>query len=225
MAPEVANYPAVAEYASELDISGVDALAHHMYGTDPAAVELAALAALGELAQEYERPLFQTEMKGEGFETALLMHYVLAVEGASAYLQNDMLVLPSSLEGNPGALIALTEEETTPQAPYHAMRHYALQTDPDWVRVAASSDADDLLTSAWLSPEEDALTVVLVNAGLTELDTQIELGEELSELFATSEVTRTVFNGVERSAELGALSAEGIVQVPGRAIVTVAFRE
>ena len=38
---------------------------------------------------------------------------------------------------------------------------------------------------------------------------------------ALSEVTRTVFEGIERSAELGPLPAEGVVRVPGRAIVTV----
>jgi hypothetical protein len=35
-------------------------------------------------------------------------------------------------------------------------------------------------------------------------------------------VIRTVFNGVERSAELGVLSPERVVRLPGRAIVTIA---
>jgi len=38
-----------------------------------------------------------------------------------------------------------------------------------------------------------------------------------------AEVTRTVFDGVERSADLGALPPAWVVRVPGRAIVTVAF--
>jgi glucuronoarabinoxylan endo-1,4-beta-xylanase len=223
-APEVSSYELVAEYAASLDFSGVDAIAHHMYGTDPAAVDTTALAALGELAQEYQRPLLQTEMRAEGFDTAMLMHYVLAVEGASAYLQNDFVASTSAADGDPMALISLATEEFTLEAPYHAMRHYALHTDPDWVRVAATADAEDLLASAWLSPDEDALTVVLVNAGQTELATELDLGEELSATMTSSEVTRTVFDGAERSAELGALCAEGIVQVPGHAILTVAWR-
>jgi hypothetical protein len=223
-APEVSSFELVADYVPSLDFSGVDAIAHHMYGTDPAAIDAAALAALGELAQEYQRPLLQTEMRADGFDTAMLMHYVLAVEGASAYLQNDFAASASALEADTMALISLGTEEFTFEAPYHAMRHNALRTDPDWVRVAATSDAEDLLASAWLSPDEDALTVVLVNAGPNELATQLELGEELSELLTSSEVTRTVFDGVERSAELGALCAEGILRVPGHAIVTVAWR-
>ncbi len=224
LAPEVTNYDVVAEYAPALDFSIVGGIGHHMYGTDPAAVDDAALAALGELAQEHDRPLLQTEMREDGMDTAILMHHVLAVEGAAACLQNDFVTSAFALEPNDTALIALTEEDFTLQAPYHALRHYARYTDPGWVRVAASSDAEDLLASAWLSPEEDALTVVLVNAGLTELVTQVELDEEVLGLPSSARVMRTVFDGVERSVELGALPAEGIVRVPGHSIVTVAWQ-
>jgi hypothetical protein len=34
-----------------------------------------------------------------------------------------------------------------------------------------------------------------------------------------------VFGGVERSAALGALSAEGVLRVPARSIATVAFSQ
>jgi len=36
---------------------------------------------------------------------------------------------------------------------------------------------------------------------------------------------RTVFDGVERSVELGSLPSERIVQIPGRSIVTVALSQ
>jgi hypothetical protein len=222
-APEVSGFELVADYVASMGVSGVDAIAHHMYGADPTAVDATALAELGEFVEEYQLPLFQTEMREDGFGTAILMHYVLAVEGASVYLQNDFMCSGTALEPDDNALIALSEDDFALQAPYHAMVHYALHTDPEWVRVAATSDAEDLLASAWLSPDEDALTVVLVNAGVTELDVQIELDEELLESLTNSTVTRTVFDGVERSAELGALSAAGIVTVPGHAIVTVAL--
>jgi len=224
VAPEVTNYEVVAEYAPSLDFTIVDAIGHHMYGTDPAAIDDEALAALGEFAQEQDRPLLQTEMREDGLDTAILMHHVLAVEGAAAYLQNDFVTSAFSLEPDEAALIALTEEDFTIQAPYHALRHYALHTDPGWVRVAAASDTEDLLASAWLSPEEDALTVILVNAGPTELATRVDLDAEALGLPGTAEVTRTVFEGVERSAELGVLPAEGVVLVPGHSIVTVAWQ-
>jgi hypothetical protein len=220
-APEVTGVTSVAEYAGDLDFSVVDAIAHHLYGLDATAVDTDALVALGELGGQYQRPLFQTEMGADGFGTAVLMHHALADEGAALYLQNLLAASASALAGDPTALASLSADGFTLELPYHVMRHYALHTDPGWVRVAATSDAGDLLTSAWLSPEGDQLTIVLVNSGLAAVDTEIDLGVDPPSI---SEVTRTVFEGVERSADLGSLSAEGILRVPGRAVVTVALR-
>lgn len=218
-APEATGVETVADYLPSLDVSRVDAIAHHLYGMDPAAVDPEPLEALGDLGQQHQLPLFQTEMQSDGFGTAVLMHYALAVEGASAYLQNDF-VQSASLAENPAALITLNADDFTLGLAYHVMRHYALHTDPGWVRVAATSDREDLLVSAWLAPEGDGLTVLLVNPGVTEVDVEIDLGEET---LTTSEVTRTVLEGLERSAELGALPAQNVVRVTGRAIVTVAL--
>jgi O-glycosyl hydrolase len=221
MAPETSDYQSVAEYLSSLDSSSVAAIAHHLYGTDPAAVDTTALANTGQLGRQYQLPIFQSEMQAEGFETALLMHDALAVEGVSVYVQAGFAESASSLTGNSRALIAMGTADFTIQLPYHAMRHYSRHTDPGWVRVAAESTATDLLASAWLSPAEDALTVVLLNSGLTEVDVKMDAGQTR---WTSSQVTRTAFEGVERSAELGAVPAQGVVRVPSHAILTVALR-
>jgi len=89
------------------------------------------------------------------------------------------------------------------------------------VRVAADSDAGDLYASAWASPADDRLVIVLTNPG--DAGFVVELDHAEFEPTASA-VSRTILGGVERSAELGALPAEGTVRVPGRAIVTVALR-
>jgi hypothetical protein len=220
-APETSGVQGVIDYAPYLDFSRVDAISHHMYGTEPTAVDLASLASLSELGRSQDRPLFQTEVQSDGFGTAVLMHYALVVEGVSAYLQSMLAAPAASPVLDPGTLIVLDAQDFTLADPYHAMRHYALNTDPGWSRVGAASDAEDLLASAWLSPEGEALTVVLVNAGTTDQDVALDLGERAG---MTSQVTRTVFEGVERSAELGTLSAEAMLRVPGHAMITVALR-
>jgi len=220
VAPEVAGVSSVGEYAPYLDFSQVDAISHHLYGIDPAAIDPAQLATLGELGRQYQRPLFQDEMQADGFGTAVLMHYALVVEGASAYLQND-IVASAPTGATPTVSITLGTDDFTLEPPYFAIRHYALRTDPGWTRVAASSSVKDLLASAWLSPGGDALTVVVVNAGLTELDAKLDASLQTS---ITTEVTRTCFAGVERFANLGTLSAERVLRVPGHCMVTVAWR-
>lgn len=216
-APETSGVGAVAAYAAELDFATVDAVAHHLYDMDPGNVDLERLEALGALARAEGRPLLQTEVLADGEDTAILAHHALVVAGAAAYLEG-VLAGPAA---NLGTLIGLGVDEFTLEDPYHALRHYARHTDPGWLRADATSDADGLLTSAWLSPTADALTLVIVNAGDRGHDVQLELSEIVAR---ESSVMRTVFAGVERSAELGALSPSGLVRVPEHAIVTVSLR-
>lgn len=219
LAPETSDFESVAEYAAVLDRTQIDALAHHLYGTAAGSVEPTAFAALGELARDYALPLLQTEMQADGFGTAQLIHYTVVRQGGSAYLQTTLTSSMSAPTANLQALIGIDATDFRLQDPYFAMRHYAFDTDPGWVRVDVASSHPDIMSSAWLSPAEDALTVVLLNAAA--VPHRVRVAQDAR--FTTSEVTRTVFAGSERAALLGSLPAEGLLTIPARAIVTVKF--
>ena len=87
--------------------------------------------------------------------------------------------------------------------------------------MTADSDTEELLASAWVSPAEDALAVVVTNPGETESAVQVDLGQ--ADLSAT-DVTRTVLGEIERSAALGTLPSAGIITVPAESIVTVTIQ-
>jgi O-glycosyl hydrolase len=219
LAPETSDFLSVAEYAAALNPSQIDALAHHLYGSTPDSVDTAALATLGDLARGYDVPLLQTEMQSDGFGTALLIHYTVAVQGGSAYLQTTLTSSMTGPTANLQALIGIDATEFRLQDPYFAMRHYALDTEPGWTRVDTTSSSSDVMSAAWLSPDEDALTVVLLNAGRAAHN--VRVAPDAS--WAKSLVTRTVFSGSERAAILGPLPAEGTLTIPPRAVVTVTF--
>ena len=80
-----------------------------------------------------------------------------------------------------------------------------------------------MLGSAWLSPDESALTVVMVNPGTEDLDAELVFDDALRAGLARTQVIRTVFDGVERAAELGELAEDQVVRVPAGSIVTVAL--
>jgi len=221
LAPETSDAGSVADYAAVLDLANVDALSHHLYGADPMNFDSADMSALEEFGTLHARPIFQTEMTADGFGTAVLTHYATAVGGASAYLQAMLVGSASGPAATPTALVGLTAADFTLQDPYFALRHFALYTDPGWVRVDAQASDVRLLSSAWLSPDEDALTVIVVNTGMAPLSVGLDIS---GFTIASSEVRRTVFDGVERFANLGSLSAEGVVEIPGRAQVTIAAR-
>jgi len=219
--PEVSGVGALPEYAAALDPTDLAALAHHLYGMDPLAVDQDLLSQAAELAAELERPLFQTEMRANGIDTAVLMQHALSTAGAATYLQNDFVVSASRDGGDEHALIALSADGFEAQAPFHAIRHFARFTDPGWVRVDAESDADEVLATAWLSPAEDEVTVVVVNSGDTEHKATLTFALESS--FEESQVTRTTFDGLERSAALGVWSPEAPLELPPHSIVTIAL--
>lgn len=205
-------------FAAAGDLASLDGIALHLYDTDPSAVDRSSWRALADLGEQAQRPIFQTEAQADGLGTALLLHEALSTLGASMYLQNDLAV--SALLGipNPTALVALTEADFTLQDPYHALRHFSRDTAPGWVRVDAGADAGGVLATAWLSPDADALTLVLVNPDAT----AAAVGLAFDAPPSSARVSRTVFPGVERSQDLGALPPNGVVTVPGESVVTVA---
>ena len=220
VAPETTHPDLVAEYTAMLDFTNVDAIAYHLYGVDPAALDNTQFAELGKLAEEHERPLFQSEMQADALAMMVLMHASFAVQGAALFVQNGFIGSANRIEPDDTVLINLTETDFVLGDPYHIMLHYSAHTGPGWVRVGADSDTDEVLVSAWTSPDDSELVVVLTNARLTEQTVRLE--GQASEMPST--VTRTVLGGVERSAELGPLPTEGLVALPGQSTVTVAFR-
>jgi glucuronoarabinoxylan endo-1,4-beta-xylanase len=221
MAPESSDTASVAAYVAALDSSTLGAVSHHLYGTNPQAPDLSSLQSVGKLARQDGVPVFQTEADADGFGTALLIQYTATVENASAYVQSSLTSSAIGPGTDPGALVGLTASDFTLEDPYYSVRHFARYTDPGWVRVDASSSVQTLLASAWQSPGADALTIVLVNTSASEVDAELALAE--GSWPGTSRVTRTVFGGSERAADLGSLSSQDVLRVPGRSIVTVAF--
>lgn len=218
--PDTRTVEGALSFAAQDDPASIDVIAHHLYETEPLAVDRDPLLALKEIGERTDRPIFQTEAQAEGLGTAILMVETLSTLGASMYLQNDFAVSAQLGIPNPTALIALTETGFDLQDPYHAMRHFARDTAPGWVRIDVGSDPGSVLGTAWSSPGADAITVVLVNPDATAAAVELVFDEEPS----SARVTRTVFPGVERSQELGALPPNGVVALPGEAIVTVAAR-
>ena len=215
IAPEASEASLVSDYVRYLDPTIFDAIGHHLYGSVPGSPDLNQLRQLHEIAQSSGRPVFQTEMAADGLGTAVLLHHTLVTEGASVYLQNA-LVGPSV---DSGALIVVADSKLALQPAYHALRQFSRSTDPGWVRAQADSDQASLLASTWVSPK-GAVTVVVVNAGADSFN--VELGLEVTST-THSQVTRTVFDGVERSADLGSLPSNRSVRVPGHSVVTVAI--
>ena len=176
---------------------------------------------MDQLGKTEGHPVFQTEMQGDGLESAILIQRSLVTEGAAAYLQNALVVPVASLTtANPGPLIAYDTQTFALQPAYYTLQHFALHTDPGWVRVGSASSQDSLLVTAWTSPSGNALTIVVVNSSADAVDAELNFDQTA---FATTQVTRTSFDGDERGTNLGQLPTEGVLRLPGHSMATVAL--
>lgn len=213
--PEVGRLSNLAAYAGSL--SNVDSVAYHLYGTDPNVVARGEQPALNISIDVAGKPSIQSAMQADGWATAILAHYALAVENSAGYLQQQFVA--PTFDETSTALVGASQDGIETLPAYHALWHFARFTDPGWMRTEAVVDSANLLASAWTSPDGAALTVILINRELGPIDVELVLPEGLR---SNASVYRSVFDGVERSAALGRLGRDGVLRLPGEAIVTVA---
>lgn len=225
-APEVGSSPMVDSYASELEPAEYGALTFHLYGEDALEGNRVHLERIGEIATEVGLPVIQSEMAETGLNTAVLMHHTLVTAGGGAYLQRDFIVesAEEALDNESHSLIATDGDSFRLLPPYHALTHFARYTAQGWVRVDAQFEGGELLASAWLAPDDSALTIVLINPTTSAATVAVHAPENWESAFSDASVTRTVFDGVERSIELGSFSSSHGVEMPGNSILTISAK-
>jgi glucuronoarabinoxylan endo-1,4-beta-xylanase len=219
----------VQNYTKSMNLDLVYGVAHHLYekgddgvwdwrypGPDSYVAPMKAAAAAAAA-----KPLFQTEFQTDedrgvegGFETAWLIHNSLVEEGVAAFFYWDLVWQPR------GGLVSVDGARYTIRDQYYSLKHYARFTDPGDVRIGARADSPDLKVSAFLSPAGERVTVVMLNVGERRMDVRLDPG---AFVIATSAAYRTTYRpgASEVWAELGSLSAEGVIALPPRSVATV----
>ncbi|HBG26442.1 MAG: hypothetical protein A2Y10_09990 [Planctomycetes bacterium GWF2_41_51] len=167
LAPESASLGGTASYLNALnttDKSNIYGYAHHLYdgSADNPDQLISAMTTFKNLYSD--KPVFQTEFSGSPVNTwanamnlAMLMNNCLTVENVSAYLYWDLFW------ASPSGLISLTTPNYTINPVYYAFKHFSYFTDPNWQRVAASSNTSALRMSSFINPENNQLSIILIN--------------------------------------------------------------
>lgn len=219
-------------YLSHLDQGLLDVAAHHLYeqGNDgvwdwrsPGPDSY--VPHMRDARRATSLPLWQSEFQTDddkgvdgGFETASLIQHSLVNEDVSAFVYWDMVWAP------PGGLVTVRNaRDYRIRDQYYSLRHFARFTDPGFVRVGGSAETHDIRVSAFLSPKDDQLTVVLVNAGASGYDVSVALGEFSA---GEREAYRTVYRPGRTLAweELAVSGDSPDVSLPARSIATLVSR-
>lgn len=199
--------------------------AHHLYGDGDANEPDSYLSNMINFAEQHgDKPILQTEyhLGREDFDAAMdlavLMHNSLAIEGVSAYLHWELFwAAPQGLVtldwpwgSNPGYTI---------NPIYYAFKHYSAFIHSGWRRLDTSIDTLNPRISAYISPDNDRLTVLLVN---TSEDTDVEL--DLSfENFSIEDGNVYRTSSTQNCVLIGDFNDSAPLNLPAQSITTLAL--
>ncbi|MFW6386924.1 MAG: dockerin type I domain-containing protein [Bacillota bacterium] len=228
IAPDVTGigYNRVQEYVDELDQDILDGIGFHLYhggdnDQDPHPPSFS--DNLNALVEQYpDLKKYQTEFyRGDAFNTAWTMHTNLTEGNVNAYLYWDLI-------WESGGLITLDDPTVEEQQweyedgyyrtdSYYSVKHYSGYIEPGYQRVEADIDSSDIEVSAYISPDGESMTVVLLNTG--QYDEVVYLNPDSFNI-GGSEVYRTDWED-EKTADIGSLGDGNSVEIPSETLVTV----
>ena len=224
--PETMGFNNIEGYIKNLDNpSHTYGYAHHLYGCTGCAEApdryIPQMLSFKKLNSQYgNKPAFQTEFEDKpdtwtgAINTAILMHNSLVIEEVAGYLYWDLFWSVGS------GLISITDPNTYIIMPaYYAFKQYSAFTDSDWQRVEASTDNAGVKISAYISPDNQKLTIVLLN---TTTDTDIALECSFKGFcISKGEVYRS--SGTEKCVNVGSYNRSSPLKLPAHSITTLAL--
>jgi len=201
------------------DRSRMYGYAHHLYNINAGDNPDAYVSAMAAFKNAWPgKPLFQTEYEKasgtwpDALNMALLLHNSLTVEQVSAYLYWDLF-------WDSGGLISLQPSTYTINSDYYGFKQFSAFVHSGWQRIDAFADATNLRVSAYVSPQGDKMTVVLIN---TDSTTAMQSAFAFENVTVTAgQVYRT--SASENCLSAGAFEAAAPLTIPARSVVTLAL--
>jgi glucuronoarabinoxylan endo-1,4-beta-xylanase len=229
IAPDTMGFGGSKAYIHALiDVNHVYGFSHHLYTDGDFNFPDSFIPAMQGYGQKYGyKPLFETEYANlngntadftEGITNARHIHNCLVYEGVCSYFYWNLFW------GDSGGLVTLIRPwgpnpTYTVNPAYYALKHYAAFTDPNWYRVGASTNSNGLRISAFKSPDDSNLTVVIINVSPT---VDINLSLSLNNYHPTaSAIYQTKLNS--NFAYIGTFNESSRLFLPHQSITTVSL--
>ena len=228
------GFNTIQRYLAGVDLGNVGGIGHHLYhggdsGNDPAPDSfIASMAGVAATAAGAGKPTFMTEFQPNVpsiINTAWMIHNAVVVEGVTAYIYWPLFwAAPNTGPPIPPVTIETpTATFTTPKGYtlndiYYVLKHFARWVDSGWIRVEITSSATAVKASAFISPDGNSLTTILINT-----DTTPHAIRVASTAFATASAAAYRTSGATERTTPVPVGAGTVVTMPARSIATVAF--
>jgi glucuronoarabinoxylan endo-1,4-beta-xylanase len=228
LAPETMGFGNAMAYINALtDVSHVYGYAHHLYSDGSYDSPDSFITGMTNFGSLYGyKPLLQTEYErlsspGDDFSAAMNMalhiHNSLVHEGVCSYFHWSLFW------GDAGGLVTLinpwggTSASYTINPTYYILKHYAKFTDPGWHRVAATEDSCDLRISAYKSPDDSNMSIVIINTtDICDINLTLSLGSTSP---TSSEIYRTTSDA--NWSYVGTFNPAVPLRLPKKSITTI----
>lgn len=225
LAGESVGIPGSYKYLNNLiDTDHAYGYAHHLYGIGSGDNPDNYITAMTDFAEDFgSKPLFQTEYQKptlawpDQLNLAMLLHNSLIFEQVTAYLYWDLFW--GNADVNAKGLINLTPTTYAINPDYYGFKHFSAFIHSGWQRIDTWSDNADLRISAYISPNDHQLTVVLINTNDTET-VNADLSFNGFSL-ADGDVYRTSIS--ENCVNVGNYNTPGVIQMPPSSVVTLSL--
>ena len=216
--PESQDIPTYAAFANKLkDRTHCGALGYHPYninsGTSTAQIK-SSLESVGAITG---KPNFMTEFSDnlDWFNTALFMQGTLIYANSSGYIYWK-LIWNTPASGTDAAIISVTQGGQYTVTPfYYLMKHFSKNIDAGYRRVDVSSSNTSLQLSAFLSPDNRKVTVIVINNGTGSVDVDLAVtGKTVNAITADQSREGDYYKPVT-------ITSDGVMSLPPRSITTV----
>lgn len=216
--PESQDVPTFSAFANQLkNKEHCGMLAYHPYNINSGTTADGISQSLSTIGTFTTKPNIMTEFADnlDWFNTAMFIQTALTKANSSGYIYWK-LVWETPTSGTDAAMVSVATGKYTVTPYYHLIKHFSKHIDAGYTRINATASALNLLVSAFKNPNENKLTVVIVNKGSTTLAVDP----------TPSGKTITATEGYQSKQgsyyqTLSGLTADGNINVPGQSITTL----
>ncbi|MGA2070221.1 MAG: carbohydrate binding domain-containing protein [Sedimentisphaerales bacterium] len=223
--PETVGFAGAQAYINALiDVNHLYGYAHHLYGDGDYNQPDSFIPGMQNFASMYGyKPLLQTEYAdlsgsvsdfNSAMNMALHIHNSLVYEGVCSYFYWDLFWGPG------GGLVTLPTyggSGYTINPAYYIFKHYSKFTDPGWLRTEASTNSAALRISAFKSPDDSNMAIVIINTtDICDINLALSLGN-------TSLTSSEIYRSISGSywSYIGTFNPSTPLLLPRKSITTI----
>ncbi len=199
--PESANIPTFVPFANDLaSNANCGMYAFHPYDISSTTSASSIISSLQSVGNFSTKPIIMTEFSDnlDWFNTALFIQNALQYANISGYIYWKLAWGPPSAGTVDAGMISLASAGSTSAYTvtpfYYLIKHFSKSIDIGYHRLETSSSNSSLITTAFVSPDNSKMTIVVVNNSTTQAKVYFDAtGKTVSSMSANQSITGSTY--------------------------------